>query len=544
MKWLVFWWIAAGIVLLPLLDRSDVARTQEARVLATAREMLERGGVRNLLVPHLNGEVRLQKPPLAYWLTAASFKTLGVSDFAGRLPAALAGWLTVGATFLIARRPFGDRAAALAAAALFGSFMIVHNGTLAETDVWVALFTTLAVGAIVRCFDGLTDAVELGDAPPRRGRFVLWAHASAVAIGLLVLAKGPPAFFPLLFLLAMCAVRRRWGVLGRWALCGAPLTALLIAAPWFVYIASLPEAKVVMSELGAAAAGAGHRAWFIVYFPQLLVATTPWTGVMVLALIAAVRVARVDARVMMTLLWFAAVFLPLCIVGQKQPHYLMPALPPLAVLTGWLLDRAVRRATGEADAGDARIEGYERAAALVVFATLCVGVAAVVALPVSGYVTRGRMTALDGVVGGLIGLGAGAGLWLLVRRGLAAATAALAALAFPIVALVTLGWGPTLREPTYRDVAAALDVDAASGESPPSYAFYVEPANLRLCWALRRVIPSQVTPEGAAVALAGAAPPMLITSTPRAPSPPPGYRERRRWEVGDRPVILYAPSRD
>src|SRR5206468_6249904 len=90
-RWIiVLLWIVSLVLLIALLSAAPVRRTQEARVLETAREMIG-GGARAWLVPHLNGHVRLEKPPLAYWLAAASFKILGAGDFAGRLPNALAG---------------------------------------------------------------------------------------------------------------------------------------------------------------------------------------------------------------------------------------------------------------------------------------------------------------------------------------------------------------------------------------------------------------------------------------------------------------------
>src|SRR5947209_20225411 len=77
-------WLIAGALLLAFVGGPEVTRTQEARVLETAREMLG-GGWREWLVPHINGKVRLEKPPLAYWLAAGGFKWFGVSERAGRV---------------------------------------------------------------------------------------------------------------------------------------------------------------------------------------------------------------------------------------------------------------------------------------------------------------------------------------------------------------------------------------------------------------------------------------------------------------------------
>ena len=52
-----------------------------------AWEMVRSG---DWLVPTLDGIPRLQKPPLVYWLTAASLRVLGRHEYAARLPTALA----------------------------------------------------------------------------------------------------------------------------------------------------------------------------------------------------------------------------------------------------------------------------------------------------------------------------------------------------------------------------------------------------------------------------------------------------------------------
>ena len=43
------------------------------------------------------------------------------------------------------------------------------------------------------------------------------------------------------------------------------------------------------------------------------------------------------------LVWALAVIVPLCFGGQKQYHYLFPAMPALAVLTGWVLEQTLQR---------------------------------------------------------------------------------------------------------------------------------------------------------------------------------------------------------
>jgi len=68
-RWGIWLWLAGLVVLCAGLGVAPVSRTQEARVLETAREMLG-SDFHNWMVPRVNGHIRLQKPPIAYWLTA------------------------------------------------------------------------------------------------------------------------------------------------------------------------------------------------------------------------------------------------------------------------------------------------------------------------------------------------------------------------------------------------------------------------------------------------------------------------------------------
>src|SRR5689334_2842982 len=80
----------------------------EGRYAEIAREMLQR---HEWVVPHLQGEPYLDKPPLFYWLVMASYSVFGVHDWAARLVPALAVHGTILLTYLFGRRLLGERAA-------------------------------------------------------------------------------------------------------------------------------------------------------------------------------------------------------------------------------------------------------------------------------------------------------------------------------------------------------------------------------------------------------------------------------------------------
>src|SRR5262245_42603174 len=161
----------------------------EGRYAQIPREMLESG---NWVVPTLQSEPYLDKPPLMYWLVALCYQTFGVTPAAARLVPAVCVHLTILAVYLIGRRSLGHRAAAWAA--LF----------LAVTPAYHEMARLLILdGLLTLC---VTLSVLCGFEAVRTGRLKLgWWLAAAFASGLGFLTKGPVAeilFFPPLFAFA------------------------------------------------------------------------------------------------------------------------------------------------------------------------------------------------------------------------------------------------------------------------------------------------------------------------------------------------------
>src|SRR5205085_517936 len=76
------------------------------------------------------------------------------------------------------------------------------------------------------------------------------------------------------------------------------------------------------------------------------------TGLYVLGLVWAILHWRAQPAMRVVLTWGAAIFIPLCFVGNKQNHYLVPLTPAMAMVTAYAVHRglgadpAQRRATG------------------------------------------------------------------------------------------------------------------------------------------------------------------------------------------------------
>lgn len=437
--WPVACWLISGLVAIASLGGWSVTRTQEARVLETARQM-SGTGLTGRLVPQLNGRPRLQKPPLAYWLADASYAVFGVGVVAGRLPFALAAWLTAGLTYRIGSHHFGRRAGLFAMSGVLGCVIGSRYGLLAETDVLATLWITAAAYAYWRGVD----------AAPSFRLCAGWLHLAALATALAILSKGPPAAFAVLFFAAYACSTRRRRVLWWWVKCGAPLTIFALSAPWFLYVATAVNSDTFAAELKVATLGGGHREFFGTYFAHLALDLMPWTATAVAAIYFAAMRFRRNKRLSALVLWTLAILVPLCLAGQKQRHYLLPIVPPLMLLSGWYIDRALHT---RSTAMHRTLIGVMVSSAWIVLAV------AAIAAPLAGGMIRGQMTIIDGAAFVALALAAAAIHEARRRGGLAAGMLVLAAAASPLVVLIQGVWTPTLDRVTTSSIAA--DIDAA-----------------------------------------------------------------------------------
>src|SRR5947209_7728742 len=171
--------ILPGLLLYPSLS-FHLLEPDEGRYAEIPREMLQRG---EWVVPYLQGEPYLDKPPLLYWLVMLSYRLFGVSAASARLVPALAVHGCVLAAYLLGRRRLGERAAFRGALLLSLAPGLMSMGRLLILDGLLALCTTVA---LLAAFEFL-----------RTGQKAWWLLA-AVACGLGVLTKGPVAVVLLL----------------------------------------------------------------------------------------------------------------------------------------------------------------------------------------------------------------------------------------------------------------------------------------------------------------------------------------------------------
>jgi 4-amino-4-deoxy-L-arabinose transferase-like glycosyltransferase len=304
------------------LDAVGLLGPDEPRYAAIGRAMAENG---DFITPRLWGSPWFEKPPLLYWMVAASSAMDLNPDLAARLPVALLSLAFLATMFFLLRHEFDVEVATVAIALLATCAGWVTSSGLCSTDLALAVCFSLAVFL----------ALPLLGSEPRleliRWRFVLMG----ICVGLGMLAKGlVPIALCVPFLWFLRRFRRHWWV--------AFLSCAIVAGPWYgaVYVYNgnqfLEDFFWKHHVQRLYSASLHHvQPWYF-YFPVLLAGLFPWTPL--IGLLAAQQAWR-DERKRFLAGVFCFGFLLFSISMNKLPGYLLPLLPALFVLLALQLEK-------------------------------------------------------------------------------------------------------------------------------------------------------------------------------------------------------------
>jgi hypothetical protein len=314
------WWL---LLLLPVVLFLPALPIDETRYLAVAWEMRLH---LDFLVPHLNGAPYSDKPPLLFWLINLGWLFAGLHVWAVRLGVLAASFASLALFERLVLRLEPD--AALARRAVIVLFGIVYFAIFSSAIMFDVLLATFVLLALHGALDW--DALRW-----RRGLVLL-----ALGFGLGILTKGPVVLLDAGFALVLGpwwsetarANQRRWYAMTGLAVLGGAVIALAWAVPAAIMGGGkYADAIFLRQTVDRMANSFAHRRPLWWYFMVLPAMVLPWT----LAVRAPWRAWResfhISKSARFAAAWAVPAFVAFCFVSGKQPHYLLPLLPALAL---------------------------------------------------------------------------------------------------------------------------------------------------------------------------------------------------------------------
>jgi 4-amino-4-deoxy-L-arabinose transferase len=296
----------------------------EARYAEIPREMIASG---DWIVPHLDGLRYFEKPVMGYWINALSILLFGQNAFAMRFPSALAAGLTSLLLFFMVRRSAGeDLAGTLVAFVFLTGLEVFGVGTFNVLDTLLSFFIT---GVMVTFF-----FAHIEENPGKKRGYLSLA---GIFFGLAFLTKGFVGLaVPLIAIVPFMVWERRLRTLFRtcWI---SLLTALAVSLPWAVMIQIREPAfwhffiwNEHIRRFMADNAQHSHSVWF--FLEVLPGAALPWTFLFPAA-ISGLRVENGKSKLLrFAICWFVFPLLFFSVCRGKLATYILPCLPPLAIL--------------------------------------------------------------------------------------------------------------------------------------------------------------------------------------------------------------------
>lgn len=347
---LVGTWVAlcvlCGLLFFLRLGSYEFLSPDEPRFALISHQMIQDG---RIIVPHLQGKVYSNKPPLYLWLVFLFSLPAGqVTEWSARLPSALAATGCVLLTFHLGRRFLGTGPGWAGALILMTSGHFLMRSRWASTDMTLAFFFTLSMVFLLHALHGGSPgAVQRG-----AGRWFF------VAMALATLTKGPVGLaLPLgILVLHLVAERRARDLLQVPWFTGLG-TYLLLVCPWYILYGLQAGGErfstlVIRENLTRYLHAWNNVQPFYFYLSRFPLSFLPWSAFLppvFLSLLPAVLVSRCrlprenGAGLRLLFLWFLSLFLFFSISSGKRTVYLLPLFPAAALLTGWFFTHGWRK---------------------------------------------------------------------------------------------------------------------------------------------------------------------------------------------------------
>ncbi|PLX66163.1 MAG: hypothetical protein C0603_12165 [Denitrovibrio sp.] len=295
----------------------------EARNFVTAREVIQNN---DWLIPTMNGEPRIAKPPLPTWLTAISmhYATTDANLTMNRIPAGLSAVLAIIFLFLFVQSFSNNSSIAFySALVLVTSYMFIY---MARKGTWDIFCHTFMLGVLWTFYEGLKSEKHISR----------WFISSGFLMALSWMSKGPVAFYTLLlpFLLSYVVFYRAKGFKSHWkGILVAFAIGILLSLIWPAYLYfSIPHIASSVAGKEVIAWGKSHVKpfWYYLQFPIM-------SGLWFLPALALFNIPHSIKKfenkktLFFLLTWVVLEILLLSIIPEKKDRYLLPVTITMSI---------------------------------------------------------------------------------------------------------------------------------------------------------------------------------------------------------------------
>lgn len=317
-----------GMLCIAGLSSRPLFPVDETRYLSVAWEMLQN---HNFILPTLNFEPYHHKPPVLFWLINLMWAVFGISQQSAMVIPYLVGFSVLMLTARLAKRLFPDtpHAPLLSVALLGGSLPFVIYSNLIMFDLLLSVFVMVGITAIWDYFK--TDKN-------------IHLLTLALAIGLGAIAKGPVILLhlaPIVIFVKFWTESATRPPIKNWLpkFGGALLLGVALGLCWAIPAAieggkEFAEKIFYGQTAGRMVNAFDHKRplyWYLTFAPLFLMpwGLSPafWSGLKQSFAAPATR-----KTILFLLVWAMPVFAAFSFISGKQVHYLLPLMPPIALL--------------------------------------------------------------------------------------------------------------------------------------------------------------------------------------------------------------------
>ncbi|MDR3187487.1 MAG: glycosyltransferase family 39 protein [Holosporaceae bacterium] len=311
------------------------ADPDEGRYAEIPREMTVTG---DYVTPRLNGLKYFEKPPLFYWMQAASIKAFGIDEISMRIWVMLFAIIGCLSVFFVGSRCYSPNAGLLATGILATSVLYYIHSRLIILDL---VLSVLMDGALW-CFYLVFVSKNAGKFSPKPWIIAMYALAALAALTKGLVGIVLPAFVVFLWM----AFAGSWEKIKEILYLPGLLVFCVIFLPWHILIASRNDDFLyyyfIVEHFLRYTTTIHYRyqpVWF--FIPVLLVGFIPWTGFFLAGLRNSLQKIKNNSENIFLICWILGVLLFFSFSKSKLIPYILPAAQPMALITGITLAKSI-----------------------------------------------------------------------------------------------------------------------------------------------------------------------------------------------------------